>query len=239
MINTYNESSLHKTFKTLYSQKYDGQTEVELFGHIYDIAAKNLVIEIQTQNLSKLLSKALDAFEHGYKVKIVYPLVEHKWIETSDENGNLLSKRKSPVTKSIYDLFDEITGLYPILLNKNFSLDVIKVHTIEKRIKYDELKQTQNKSRRFRKNWLKNGKEVKEIFDTRTFSTKKDYLNLIPKAALPEFCAKDLSKAIKEDKTLPSSASKKAHIIIWVLRHMEMNKETEIKNRSHYYKIKK
>lgn len=238
MINTYNESSLHKTFKALYASHVNGQTEVKLFGHIYDIACDNTVIEIQTQNLSKLLAKTLDAFDHGYNVKIVYPLVEHKWIESSDENGNILSKRKSPVTKSIYDLFDEITGLYPVLLNKNFSLDVVRVHTIEKRIKYAELKQTQNNSRRFRKDWLKSGKEVKKIFETRTFSTKKDYLNLIPNAVLPEFCAKDLAKALKEDKSLPASASKKAHIMIWVLRHMKLIEETEIRNRSHYYKIK-
>ncbi|MCQ2585842.1 MAG: hypothetical protein MJ185_09645 [Treponema sp.] len=239
MINTYNESSLHKTLKILYSQEFNGQTEVELFGHIYDIAADNLVIEIQTQNLSKLLSKTLDAFDQGYKVKIVYPLVERKWIETTDENGNILSCRKSPVTKSIYDIFDEITGLYPVLLNKNFSLEVVRVHTIEKRIKYDELKQTLNKSRRFRKDWLKNGKELKEVFETRTFSDKQDYLQLIPESIKPEFCAKDLAKALKDNKSLPSSASKKAHIMIWVLRHMELITQTEIKNRSHYYIIEK
>jgi len=239
MINTYSESSLHKTLKTLYAQEFNGQMEVELLGHIYDIVAGDLIIEIQTQNLSKLLAKTLDAFENGYKIKIVYPLVERKWIETCDEDGSILSKRKSPVTKSIYDLFDELTGIYPVLLNKNFSLDMVTVHLTEKRTKFDELKQTQNKSRRFRKNWLKNGKELKEILETKTFTSEKDYLDLIPESVLPEFCAKDLAKALKENKTLPASASKKAHIMIWVLRHMELIEETEIKNRSHYYKIKK
>lgn len=238
MINTYNESSLHNTLKTLYAEDFKGKTEAELFGHIYDILADNQVIEIQTGNLTKLLAKSLDTLDHGYKIKIVYPLVLNKWIETKDEDGNLLSCRKSPRTQSIYSLFDEITGLYPVLLNPDFSLDVVSVNIIEKRTKCREPVQTLNKARRYKKDWIKNGKVLKEILNTRTFTKKEDYLELIPQSVLPEFCAKDLAKALKEDSSLPPSASKKAHIMMWVLRHMELLEETEVKNRSHYFKIK-
>ena len=55
MINTYKESSLHRTLKELYAAKTVGKTEVEADGHIYDILTdKGEVIEIQTQNLAKL-----------------------------------------------------------------------------------------------------------------------------------------------------------------------------------------
>lgn len=238
MINTYNESSLHRTLKTLYSQETDGKTEVSLLGHVYDIVSGNTIIEIQTGNLSKLLAKTMDTLNHGYKVKIVYPLVLNKWIETSTPNGEVLSCRKSPVRKSIYNIFDELTGLYPVLLEKNFSLDIVSVNIIEKRTKFQEPVQTANKSRRFKKDYLKDGKVLKEILETRTFRSKKDYLNLIPESVLPEFCAKDIAKALKEDKSLPSSASKKAHIMLWVLKRMELVEESAVKNRSHYY-IKK
>lgn len=238
MINTYNESSLHNTLKTLYAEEFEGQTEAELFDHIYDILAGKQVIEIQTGSLTKLLAKSLDTLDHGYKIKIVYPLVLNKWIEVRDQEGNLLSCRKSPKTQSIYSLFDEITGLYPVLLNPNFSLDVVSVNLTEKRTKCPEPVQTSNKKRRFKKDWIKNGKALKEILDTRTFSKKEDYLTLIPSSILPEFCAKDLAAALKADSSLPSSANKKAHIMMWVLRHMELLEETEVRNRSHYFKIK-
>lgn len=238
MINTYNESSLHKSIKTLYAVDFNGQTEVERFGHVYDILTEDSVIEIQTKNLSKLLAKTLDTLDKNYKVKIVWPLVINKWIETSDESGAILSCRRSPVRGSIYNLFDEITGLYPVLLNKNFSLDIVEVNIVEKRTKYNEPVQTLNRRRRFRKDYLKTGKELKEILETKVFRTKEDYLNLIPKSILPEFCAKDLARALKEDKTLPSSASKKAHIMLWVLKRMELIEETSVKNRSHYFKVK-
>ena len=41
--------------------------------------------------------------------------------------------------------------------------------------------------------------------------------------------AKDLAKALNDDKSLPASASKQAHIMIWVLRKMELIEETGIK----------
>ena len=37
---TLNESKLHNTLKKIYSEIYDGKTEVERYGHIYDIVTK-------------------------------------------------------------------------------------------------------------------------------------------------------------------------------------------------------
>ena len=52
---TINESNLHHSLKVLYSEIYQGETEVEQDGYIYDIVSKNgNIIEIQTKNLSKL-----------------------------------------------------------------------------------------------------------------------------------------------------------------------------------------
>ena len=237
MINTYNETSLHKTLKIIYCNDFNGNIEVEKTGHIYDILSENQIIEIQTKNLSKLLPKALDSIDKGFNFKIVYPLVINKWIETYDTTGKLISKRKSPVTQSIYNIFDELTGLYPVLLNPKFTLDIVSINTIEKRTKLNENVQTLNKSRRFKKNWIKTDKLLKEIKATDIYSKKEDYFNLIPKEILPEFCAKDLYNSLKNHKTLPSTAPKNAHIMIWVLRHMDLIEETAVIKRNHYYKI--
>lgn len=72
-INTFNESSMHKTLKKMYSLEEGSNTEVNLNGYIYDIVTKNnSVIEIQTRNLSKLLPKnkryfrKLDAYKSSF-----------------------------------------------------------------------------------------------------------------------------------------------------------------------------
>ena len=83
MINTYKESSLHRTLKELYALEKDSKTEVEADGHIYDILTKDgNVIEIQTQNLGKLLRKIQDALSKNRSCKIVHPLSVSKTIET-------------------------------------------------------------------------------------------------------------------------------------------------------------
>ena len=72
---TLNESKLHNSLKILYQELYEGQTEVEQDGHVYDIVTKNgNVIEIQTKNLAKLLPKILDTIEKGHNVKLVHPI---------------------------------------------------------------------------------------------------------------------------------------------------------------------
>ena len=225
-INTYNESSLHNTLKIFYAEKYAGKTEVEVEGHIYDILCDDgQVIEIQTKNLSKLAGKIKDAIDHGHKVRLVYPLVYRTRIILTSENGELISKRLSPKKGCIYDICRELTGMTDLLLNKKFTLEVITINMIEHRVRTEAPVQTTNKSRRFRKNWLKVNKRLEDILETKQFKTKKDYLSLLPPNLPEEFCAKDLN--------LP----KYAHILLWLLSRILVIKQTRPKGNTKYYVI--
>lgn len=235
---TLNESSLHKSLKTLYCTIYDGQTEVKADGHIYDILTKKEnVIEIQTKNLSKLLPKILDTIEKGRNIKLVHPVVITNRIILYDEEGNKISNRKSPKKGSIYDIFSELTGIYPVLLNPHFSLEIVEIQMIEERVQTQKNVQSKNKRRRFRKNWNKINKKLDSILNTTRFNSKDDYLKLLPSTLPQEFCAKDLQKELRKIKELPAKTYKNAHLIIWVFKHMELIEETCVKNRNHYYKI--
>ena len=62
VINTLNESSLHKTLKTLFSLEDGSRTEVQENGYVFDIVNKDgSIVEIQTKKLSALQKKASDA----------------------------------------------------------------------------------------------------------------------------------------------------------------------------------
>ena len=229
-INTYNESSLHNTLKIFYAEKFGGKTEVEAEGHIYDtLCADGLVIEIQTKNLSKLSGKIKDAIEHGHKVRLVYPLVYRTRIITTDEQGKQVSNRLSPKKGCIYDIFREITGLTDILLNKKFTLEVITINMIEHRVRTGEPVQTANKSRRFKRNWIKVNKRLDEVLEIKTFHTAKDYTSLLPQGLPQEFCAKDIAKA-----GLP----RYAHLMLWVMVRIPVIEQTSVTNKSRYYKIR-
>ncbi len=234
---TLNESKLHNSLKILYQEIYEGQTEVEQDGHIYDIVTKKgNIIEIQTKNLAKLLPKILDTIEKGHNIKLVHPLPLVTRIELQDKDGNIISKRKSPKKGSIYDIFRELTGIYPLMTNQHFSLEVVEIEMTEERIRTDEAVQSKNGRRRFRRNWNKTGKRLDEIINTRRFSKAEDYLALLP--PLPEiFCAKDLKNTIASQGDLPARAAENANLIVWVLSHAGLIEQTETKGRTKYYKI--
>ncbi len=238
MINTYKESSLHRTLKELYALNQDSETEAEADGHIYDILTKDgKVIEIQTKNLGKLLKKLQDALSKERTCKIVHPLISSKTIETYSEDGILLKKSISPKKENEYTLLKELTGLYPILLEKKFTLEIVFAKTTEIRTKTKNPEQSENKRRRFKKDWQKTDKKLNEITGTKIFSCAKDYLSLLP-AKLPEiFCAKEIAEAFKKDKTKPKNAANFSNLIAWLFVRMNIFTQTETKGRTKFYKI--
>lgn len=216
MINTYSESQLHQTLKNLYAADCGGSTEQEVDGKVCDVvAADGSIIEIQTGSLSKLHGK-LGILLPERRVKVVYPLVVKKTIETVGKDGSLVSRRKSPKKQGLLDIFRELTSIYPHLLHENFTLEVLEVSVVEHRVKVDSPMQLANRSRRFKRDWYKAGKSLAEIHATHRFSSADDYLALLP-AALPEkFTVKDLGKAL---------ATRNAGLILWVLRRMGLVEE--------------
>jgi len=233
---TLNESNLHNSLKVLYQEIYDGQIEVEQDGHVYDIVTKNgNVIEIQTKNLAKLLPKILDAIDKGHNVKLIHPIPVTTRIELKDEEGKIISNRKSPKKGCIYDLFKELTGIYILMTNPHFSLEVVEIEMTEERVRTNDAVQSKNGRRRFRRNWLKTGKRLDTIISTKRFSKPEDYLNLLP--PLPEtFCAKDLKAELDKNPGIPKR-NINANLILWVLSHANIINQTETKGRIKFYKF--
>ncbi len=238
MINTLNESSLHKTLKLLYSSDDGDRTEVEQDGHIYDIVKKDgTIIEIQTQNLGKLRAKMQDILQSGKTCVIVHPVVLQKTIEIYDKNGILVSRRKSPKKGSIYSMFRELTGLCSVLLTQNFTLEILLTNITEQRIRTDEPVQSANRQRRIKKDWLKTDKKLEEIIEKRSFKNAKDYLALLPEGLGGVFCVKDIEKSLKKNKTLPASAAGNAALMLWVLRKTGLVEQSGTKSRARTYRI--
>lgn len=239
-INTLNESSLHSTLKKIYSLDEGSRTEVEDGGHIYDIIQKDgTIIEIQTKNLSKLAKKAFSVLKKGKKIKIVHPVAEETRIETYDKNGNLISRRKSPKKESVYSVFRELTGLYPLLLEENFSLELVFAKITEIRTQTENPVQSKNRRRRFRKSWLKTDKKLDSIERTQILKNKEDYIALIPDGIPEEFTVKDIAEKLKKIPEVKNKASNCASLLVWVLNRMELIEQTGNKNRARVYKIKK
>ena len=150
MINTLNESSLHKTLKHYYALQNEGSsTEVPLGPYIADIRTHDgSIIEIQTANLAHLRDKIQYCLNERTRITVVYPLVTTKYIETYSNNGTADSKRKSPLHKNIYSVFKELTSLYSFLQDSLFTLEVVEITMTETRQATDKPVQSSNKRRR-------------------------------------------------------------------------------------------
>lgn len=183
MINTLNESSLHKSLKEIYriKEKKDGnilQPEIKVGSFICDLANERNIVEIQGGNLS-VLRKKLEFFLPNYAVKVVYPVVTKKYIITINQGGEIVRETVSPKKCSIYSIFKEMTKLSDIIFHENLEIHGVEVITEEIRIITDEPQQSKNKKRRFLQNWQKVDKRLKEIGKTIILNNKCDYLALL------------------------------------------------------------
>lgn len=237
MINTLNESHLHRTLKTIYSMENEGSvTEAKAGKYIADIVtAEGNIIEIQTGSLSHLLAKCMSYISEKRKVKVVYPIAIEKTIRTLTEEGRVTS-RKSPRKQGLYSIFRELTALCPILLNKNFTLEVLEVRVTEERKRTTEALQSKNKRRRFPKQWQKTDKRLDEIACKHIFHGKKSYMDLFPKRLPQVFFFSDFYGALCEKNKVKKD---EARLMLWVYSHMGLVEFMGKEGRFNTYSIKR
>lgn len=131
MIGILKEKSMHQYLKNYFEPIQENQ-EVKIGPYYADIFNGNEIIEIQTQNLNKLREK-VTYYLNDYNVRIVYPISHIKYINLTDENGEV-KRRKSPKVGTIYDSIKELYKLKPILRHDNLRLTFVLIDVEEFRI---------------------------------------------------------------------------------------------------------
>lgn len=231
MFSTLNESSLHKSLKIFYANRYGGKTEAQVEKWICDIVCEDeTIIEIQTKSVSSLHEKVARLLALGKKVVIVHPITTRKTIRTFNPSGEEISAKKSPKRESVYSMLRELTGLCDILLHENFSLVCPLITAEEKRVRSEEPVQSKNGRRRFKKAWLKTDKSLLTLDGEITFRTKDEYLALLPRSLPEEFSSAELSCALEKE------GKPYANLILWILHKMDLIERTGKKDKRFYYK---
>ena len=183
-IGLLNEKPLHASLKQWYAQPGD-RFEVPVDGFVIDIVRDDLLIEIQTRNFASINSK-LCKLSRSYAVRLVYPVVQEKWIVRLPANGGSVAvRRKSPKRGRLEDLFQELVSIPQLLSNPNFSFEVLLIRAEEVR-RYD------GKRKWRRKGWVVDGRRLLDVLDRRLFRQSADWLSFVP-TELPSFTTKDLA----------------------------------------------
>jgi len=182
-IGLLNEKPLHASLKQWYARPGD-QLEVPVDGFVIDIVRDDLLIEIQTRNFFSLKSK-LTKLALSHRVRLVYPIIQEKWIVRLATTGDGANRRKSPKRGRVEDLFGELVSIPQLLSNPNFSLEVLM-------IRGEEVRRYVGKRAWRRRGWVCEGRRLLEVVDQRLFGESADWLRFLPEG-LESFTTRDLA----------------------------------------------
>ena len=217
-IGLLNEKPLHASLKQWYARPGD-RFEVPVDGFVIDIVRDDLLIEIQTRNFASINAK-LCKLTRSYEVRLVYPVVQEKWI-VRDGDGSAV-RRKSPKRGRLEDLFWELVSIPQLLSNPNFSLEVLM-------IREEEVRRYEGKRRWRRKGWVTDRRRLVDVVDRRLFGTSTDWLRFVPDG-LQSFTTKDLA-------TVADTRRELAQKMAYCLRHARMIELVGKQGRANLYRV--
>ena len=220
-IGLLNEKPLHASLKQWYARPGD-RLEVAVDGFVIDIVRDDLLIEIQTGNFASIKSKLTDLVCR-HRVHLVYPIVQEKWIVRS-ATGNAIEalRRKSPKRGRMEDLFRELVSIPHLLLNPNFSLEVLM-------IRGEEVRRYSHAKRRVRRGWLIEDRRLVDVLDQRSFVESGDWLRFLPDG-MELFTTGDLANRMNTGREL-------AQKMAYCLREARMIELIGKRGRSNLYRL--
>ena len=219
-IGLVNEKPLHASLKQWYARPGD-RFEVPVDGFVIDIVRDDLLIEIQTRNFAAINTK-LCKLTRSYEVRLVYPVVQEKWIVRLAADGDLSVRRKSPKRGRLEDLFWELVSIPQLLAHPNFSLEVLM-------IREEEVRRYDRRRKRRRKDWVVEGRRLVEVLDRRLFVESADWLAFVPNE-LQSFTTKDLA-------TIADTRRDLAQKMAYCLRHARMIELIGRQGRANLYRV--
>ncbi|MHA2391609.1 MAG: hypothetical protein ACXAEX_06540 [Promethearchaeota archaeon] len=150
-IGTIHEYSLHNLLKEWYKEPND-KLEMKIDNYVIDIVRDGLLIEIQTKNFSAIKSK-LEKLLQNHRVRLIYPIIQDKWIINVDSHWNKIKRRLSPIHYSYLDIFNELIGIPHIINNPDFTLELLLVQI-------EEIRKLDGKGSWKRKGWSIHDKKL-------------------------------------------------------------------------------
>jgi hypothetical protein len=193
-INTFNEKALHLDLKAWYAQP-DDQFEVPVDGYIIDLVRADLLVEIQTRNFAAIRPKLIKLLPQ-HPIRLVFPIAQEKWIVKLDPTDKqIVSRRKSPKYGTIEHIFHELVHIPTLLLDPNFSLEVLL-------IREEETRRPNENFRWRRRPWITQERRLLQVVGHYHFATPCDLAELLPPGLSEPFTTSDLAAASVQPRAL-------------------------------------
>lgn len=173
------ETSLHRQLKERYAT--DGAAiEQRVGSYRIDVIRGKQLIEIQHSSLTAIRDK-IAALLKRHEVLVVKPIVVTKHlVKRKREGGEVISRRRSPKTRTLLDVFEELVHFTRVFPHRRLTLEVLLIEIEEWRYP------GHGRRRRWRENdHLVEDQHLLTVYETHRFHTAADLRRLLP-ATLPQ-----------------------------------------------------
>ena len=124
MIGVLREGPLHRELKALLAAPGDA-FEVKVDGYVIDLVRSDgELVEIQTGGFSPLRAK-LDALLDRHRVRIVHPIPAERRIIRVDEDGLVLSTKRSPKKPTAATIFEGLVSFPTLLSHPHLTIEIL------------------------------------------------------------------------------------------------------------------
>jgi hypothetical protein len=153
----------------------------------------DLLVEIQTRNFAAIKRKLKKLLAH-HQVRLVYPIPYEKWIiKQPHGEDSPVSRRKSPKRGVFDDVFDELVSFPQLLVNPNFTLELLL-------IREEELRRHDGTRGWRRRGWVTSERRLLEVVEQRTLTLPADMSAFIPPDLAEPFTTSDFAIAIAKSR---------------------------------------
>lgn len=205
VIGSLNETPFHAELKRRLAPP-GSRFEVDVDGYVVDVVTEDLLIEVQTRNVSGMRPK-LAALVPEHRLRLVLPVAERKWIVRCHDDGSR-TRRRSPRRGRREDIFRELVSIPELLAHPNFEVEVALTEQAELR------RHEPGKAWR-RKGWVVVGRELLAVTERHLLRRPADLLGFLPEGLPAPFTTADVAERAR----LPRRTAQEA---AYCLRALEL-----------------
>ena len=193
-IGTLRERPLHAALKRWYALPGD-RAEHAVDGYVIDLVRGDLLIEIQTRNVSSMRRKVETLLGRGHHVRVVLPLLAQVSIVRVDDDGVLLGRRRSPRHQRPCDAFAELVSIARLLDHPRLELDLVAVEI-------DELRRHVPEGPWRRRGWRVLERRLVTVVDVLAIRGLADLAALLPAELAEPFTSAELAASLGSSQRL-------------------------------------
>ena len=186
-IGTLREKPLHASLKQWCAEEGD-RFEVDVDGYVIDVVRDDLLIEVQTRGFSSMKRKLGDLLATGYRVRVVYPIPLEKTIVRLDDEGTVLSRRRSPKRGTLRDVFAELVSFPDLIRHPGLEIQVVLTEE-------DEYRHHDPKKAWRRKGWVVTERRLTKVVESLSITDPADLVALLPDDLPDGFTTGDIAAA--------------------------------------------